>query len=114
MKGFVLAAALIFTSSSAFAEPVVASLPAPTVASISGTIEVNQPECECAPIVTLVDGDSRTLVSAPHAFLKKLAKSSGKAVTLEGTLEIFRNDETGATKFVLDAERLIDARTAKK
>lgn len=114
MKGFLLTASLLLASTSAFAaEPLVASLPSPAT-TVSGTVEVNQPECECAPIVTIVDGDSRTLVSADHSFLKKLAKQSGKTVTVEGSLETFRNDETGTTKLVIDADRFVDARTAKK
>lgn len=114
MKNFLMIAGLLLASTSAFAaEPLVASLPSP-VTAVSGIVEVNQPECDCAPIVTIVDGDSRTLVSADHSFLKKLAKQSGKSVTVEGAIETFRNDETGVTKLVIDADRFIDARTAKK
>ncbi|MGH7124047.1 MAG: hypothetical protein ACREFI_06720, partial [Stellaceae bacterium] len=70
MKPLAISLLLAGALSAQAAEPVIASLPAE--AAVSGVIEVAQPPCDCAPIVVLVDGNHRTLVSAAHPFLKKL------------------------------------------
>ncbi|HVO31172.1 MAG TPA: hypothetical protein VMV18_10560 [bacterium] len=105
MKGFALSILLVLHAVPALAaEPVNASVPP---ATFSGLLEVKQPSCDCAPIVVLVAGDQRMLVSANHKFLKKLAPHKGETITLEGTVETFHNDETGLTKYVLDADRVV-------
>lgn len=114
MKGFALGlflfAATVPTAALA-SGALVASLPSPTT-NVTGVVEVRQPDCDCAPIVVLVDGNQRTLVSAEHPFLRTLAKHAGETVTLEGSLETYTNEETGAVKYVLTADQFLEASVA--
>ncbi len=59
-------------------------------ARAKGIVEVKRPECDCPPIVTLVEGESRTLVSGSPALLQELARFEGQPKTVEGTLERIR------------------------
>ena len=112
MKALILTASLFALPAAAFASPVVASLPSPNTV-VSGTVESVQPDCACSPIVVLVDGSDRTLISADEGFLRMLGKQSGP-VQVEGTLETYTNEETGAVKHVLVADHLVETKTAKK
>jgi hypothetical protein len=111
MKGLLLAAATMLTlSSTAFAgQTVIASLPSPTADVLTGIVEAAQPECECPPIVVLVDGAHRTVVSASPEVLKTLAAYNGRSATLAGTVETYVNETTGAKKYVIDTERIVSA-----
>lgn len=93
MKVLLIATALTFASLTAYAAG---------QDRVTGVVEVNQPDCaECPPIITLVDGNARTLVSAPHTVLAKIARKQGKPVTIEGTLESYKNEKTGVTKHII-------------